>query len=257
MRLQDKVAIVTGAANGIGRATAIRLGHEGARLVLNDVKAEALAPVAREAVPPDRVRTVLGDVAKEATAEALAREAVSAFGRIDVLVNNAGVHHFSDPVETTLEEWNRIIGNNLTSMFLCCKHVLPVMLRQRAGAIVNLSSISSFIGQEVNGTQSTFVYNITKAGARQLTTSLATRYATDGIRVNCVCPGAARTSAYEDFTSDAAEIERLWQEDAKAAPLKRVADPAEIAAVIAFLASDDASFMTGSAVVCDGGWLSR
>lgn len=257
MRLQGRVAIVTGAANGIGRATAIRLGREGARLVLNDVQAEALAPIAGEAAAPGQVRAVIGDVSKEATAEAIAREAVSAFGRIDVLVNNAGVHHFSDPVETTLEEWNRIIANNLTSMFLCCKHVLPVMLRQRAGAIVNLASISSFIGQEVNGTQSTFVYNVTKAGARQLTTSLATRYATEGIRVNCVCPGAARTKAYEDFTSDPAEIERLWAEDATATPMKRVADPAEIAAVIAFLASDEASFMTGSAVVCDGGYLLR
>src|SRR5438046_8988431 len=115
MRLQDKVAIVTGAANGIGRATAIRLGREGARLVLDDVTAGAREPVAREAAPADRVRTVVGDVSQEATAEALTREAVTAFRRIDVLVNNAGVHHFSDPVETTLEEWNRVIGNNLTS----------------------------------------------------------------------------------------------------------------------------------------------
>ncbi|HZP41781.1 MAG TPA: SDR family oxidoreductase [Candidatus Binatia bacterium] len=257
MRLEGKVAIVTGAANGIGRATAIRLGREGARLVLNDVRADGLARVAGEAAAPDRVRQVAGDVSQEATAEAIAHEAVSGFGRIDVLVNNAGVHHFKDPVETTLEEWNRVIANNLTSMFLCTKHVLPVMLRQRSGAIVNLSSISSCIGQEVNGTESTFVYNVSKAGARQLTTSLATRYAADGIRVNCVCPGAARTRAYEDFTSDAVEIERLWTEDAAAAPVGRVADPSEIAAVIAFLASDDASFMTGSAVVCDGGYLSR
>ncbi len=257
MRLDDRVAIITGCASGIGRATAERLGRDGARLVLNDLDGGALLPVAREAAPPDRVRTVVGDVSVEATAEALVREAVASFGGIDVLVNNAGVHHFRDPTETTLEEWNRVLAVNLTSMFLCAKHVLPVMLRQRSGAIINVSSVASFIGQEVDGTESTFAYNVTKAGARQLTTSLATRYAADGIRVNCICPGAVRTNAYAHFTDDPHEVERLWRDDAAATPVQRVADPAEIAAVIAFLASDEASFMTGSAVVCDGGLLAR
>src|SRR4029077_9335987 len=141
----------------------------------------------------EKGRVVMGDVAQEETARRLAQEAVSAFGRIDVLVNNAGVHFVRDITDMTVEEWDRLMDINLKSMFLCCKHVIPQMLKQKKGSIVNLASISSFIGQEMDGA-STFAYNVTKAGALQLTKSLATRYASDGIRVNCVCPGNVETN---------------------------------------------------------------
>src|ERR1700678_2314623 len=192
MRLQDKVAIVTGAASGIGRSTAILFAREGSRLVLNDLDAQGLEALMPQ-MPRDRVRTVAGNVADENTARRLAQESISAFGHIDILVNNAGVHFVKDITDMTVEEWDRLMDVNLKSMFLCCKHVIPQMLERRKGSIVNLASISSFIGQEMNGA-STFAYNITKAGALQLTKSLATRYALDGIRVNCVCPGNVETN---------------------------------------------------------------
>ena len=141
MRLQDKVAIITGAGSGMGRATAKLFAQEGARLVLGDIDQEGLEKVLTE-VGREKARGVVGDVAKEETARRLAREATTAFGRVDILVNNAGVHLLKDITELTVEEWDRLMDVNLKSMFLCCKHVIPHMVRQRTGAIVNLATLS-------------------------------------------------------------------------------------------------------------------
>src|ERR1700722_9115676 len=253
MRLHDKIAIVTGAASGIGRATALRFAAEGARLILNDIDAPGLAAMLAE-VGRDQHRAVLGRVVHEETARRLAEEAVAAFGRIDVLVNNAGIHFVRDITEMTVAEWDRLMDVNLKSMFLCCKHVLPQMLKQKRGAIVNLASISSFIGQEMDGA-STFAYNVTKAGALQLTKSLATRYASDGIRVNCVCPGNVETNILKRETP--AEVAEFWRQASRSEPIGRNAQPAEIANAILFLASDESSFVTGSPLIVDGGYLAR
>jgi NAD(P)-dependent dehydrogenase (short-subunit alcohol dehydrogenase family) len=253
MRLQDKVAIVTGAASGIGRSTAILFAREGSRLVLNDLDAQGLEALMPQ-MPRDRVRTVAGNVADENTARRLAQESISAFGHIDILVNNAGVHFVKDITDMTVEEWDRLMDVNLKSMFLCCKHVIPQMLERRKGSIVNLASISSFIGQEMNGA-STFAYNITKAGALQLTKSLATRYASDGIRVNCVCPGNVETNILKRPTQ--AEVAEFWREASRAEPVGRNAQPEEIANAILFLASDESSFVTGTPLIVDGGYLAR
>ena len=253
MRLQDKVAIVTGAASGIGRSTAILFAREGSRLVLNDLDAQGLEALMPQ-MPRDRVRTVAGNVADENTARRLAQESISAFGHIDILVNNAGVHFVKDITDMTVEEWDRLMDVNLKSMFLCCKHVIPQMLERRKGSIVNLASISSFIGQEMNGA-STFAYNITKAGALQLTKSLATRYAADGIRVNCVCPGNVETNILKRPTQ--AEVAEFWRDASRAEPVGRNAQPEEIANAILFLASDESSFVTGAPLIVDGGYLAR
>jgi NAD(P)-dependent dehydrogenase (short-subunit alcohol dehydrogenase family) len=229
------------------------LAKDGVRLVLNDIDSQALAGTVA-LFQGAEASQVPGDVAQESTAKSLVEEACRRFGRVDILVNNAGVHHIGDIDETSLEDWNRVISANLTSMFLCSKHAIPQMLRQGSGTIVNLASISSFVGQEMNG-KSTFLYNVTKAGALQLTRSLASRYAPDGIRINCVCPGATRTNAIH--IEDPVELDNFWKAAGEAHPLGRVADPREIASVIAFLVSDEASFMTGSAVVADGGYLVR
>ncbi len=253
MRLRDKVTIVTGAASGIGRATALLFASEGARLVLNDIDSQGLETVLLQ-TGRDKTRAVAGNVAEEETARRLAHEAMSAFGRIDVLVNNAGVHFVRDITDMTVEEWDRLMDINLKSMFLCCKHVIPHMLRQKSGSIVNLASISSFVGQEMDGA-STFAYNITKAGALQLTKSLATRYAADGIRINCVCPGNVETNIVKRTT--AGEVAEFWRQAAHSEPMGRNAQPIEIANAILFLAADEASFVTGCPLVVDGGYLAR
>jgi len=253
MRLQDRVAIVTGAASGIGRATAILFAGEGAKLVLNDLDAPGLEAVALR-IGKAGARAVTGSVADEGVARRLAQEAISAFGRIDILVNNAGIHFVKDITEMTVDEWDRLMNINLKSMFLCCKHVIPHMVKQHRGAIVNLASISSFIGQEMEGA-STFAYNVTKAGALQLTKSLATRYASDGIRVNCVCPGNVETNILKRAT--AAEVTEFWRAASRSEPIGRNAQPEEIASAILFLASDESSFVTGSPLIVDGGYLAR
>jgi NAD(P)-dependent dehydrogenase (short-subunit alcohol dehydrogenase family) len=253
MRLQDKVAIISGAGSGIGQATARLFSREGARLVLNDIDEPGLEKVFAE-VGKQKGRRVVGDVSKEDTARRLAQEAASTFGRIDILINNAGVHFIKDVTEMTEEEWDGLMNINLKSMFLCCKHVIPHMLRQKKGAIVNLASISSFIGQEMEGA-STFAYNITKAGALQLTKSLATRYAAEGIRVNCVCPGGIETNILKrPLPEDVAE---MWRLAAPSHPMGRNGQPEEVAQAILFLASDGASFVTGCPLLVDGGYLSR
>lgn len=154
----------------------------------------------------------------------------------------------------TVEDWDRLMDINLKSMFLCCKHVIPHMLKQKRGSIVNLASISTFVGQEMEGA-STFAYNITKAGALQLTKSLATRYAAEGIRVNCVCPGNVETNIVKRATER--EVTECWRQAAQSEPMGRNAQPNEIANAILFLASDEASFVTGCPVIVDGGYLAR
>jgi NAD(P)-dependent dehydrogenase (short-subunit alcohol dehydrogenase family) len=253
MRLQDKVAIVTGAASGIGRSSALLFAREGARLVLNDIDAQGLEALIRQ-MANEGARAVAGSVADESTARQLADESISAFGRIDILINNAGIHFVKDITEMTVQEWDRLMDINLKSMFLCCKHVIPHMLKQHQGSIVNLASISSFIGQEMNGA-STFAYNVTKAGALQLTKSLATRYASDGIRVNCVCPGNVETNILKRATPD--EVAEFWRDASRSEPIGRNAQPAEIANAILFLASDESSFVTGAPLIVDGGYLAR
>jgi NAD(P)-dependent dehydrogenase (short-subunit alcohol dehydrogenase family) len=259
MRLAGKVAIVTGAGSGIGRATARRLAEEGARVVLNDVDEGYLAELAGELDGEHRL--VVGDVSEEDTAERLARTAREELGRIDVLVNNVGHLLVAEITETTVEEWDRLMATNVRSMFLCCKHAIPAMVEQGSGSIVNLASISAFIGQEAaEGGPSFFAYAVTKAAARQLATSLATRYAKRGIRVNAVAPGATRTKQVRHAMPDLSEAEEdaIWENaGAVGTPLGRVGRPEEIAAAIAFLASDESSFVTGATLVVDGGYLAR
>jgi NAD(P)-dependent dehydrogenase (short-subunit alcohol dehydrogenase family) len=260
MKLEGKVAIITGAGSGIGQATARRFAQEGARLVLNDVVEDYVREL--EGSLEGEFRTVIGDVALEETAKRLAGTAREEFGRIDVLVNNVGHLYVAEITELPVEEWDALMATNVRSMFLCCKHVIPAMLEQGGGgSIVNLASISAFIGQEAaEGGPSFFAYAVTKAAARQLATSLATRYAKQGIRVNAVAPGATRTKQVRHalpYLSHEDE-DAIWENAGSVGtPLGRVGRPEEIAAAIAFLASDEASFVTGSTLVADGGYLAR
>jgi NAD(P)-dependent dehydrogenase (short-subunit alcohol dehydrogenase family) len=257
-RFLGKVALVTGAGAGIGAATALRLAEEGAHVVGNDVAEERLERTAAALLGNGHVM-VPGDVSQEETSVELARVAVERWGRIDVLVNNAAIWHVQEVTETTFEDVARVLGINLYSMIWCCKHVIPTMLKQGSGAIVNVGSISAFVGQEQEG-KSTYLYSITKAGAVQLTRSLATRYAADGIRVNAVCPGMVHTdmlgSVYPQW-SPQEQWDAMEEGGRDLTPIGRAAQSEELAAAIAFLASDEASIIVGAILMADGGFLVR
>ncbi|HVW87959.1 MAG TPA: glucose 1-dehydrogenase [Gaiellaceae bacterium] len=257
-RLDGKVAAITGAGSGIGRATALAFAREGARLVLCDAEREYLDALAAELGSAEH-ELVAGDVALEETSIELVRRAEEAFGGLDVLVPCVGAMFVKDVTETTVEELDRMWAVNVRAMILNAKHALRPMLERRSGAIVIVASASSFRGQEFDGVSS-FVYNVTKAAVRQLATSLATRYARDGIRVNAVAPGVTRTNqlrhAFAGLRED--DEEAMFRAAAAATtPLGRYGRPEEIAAAIVFLASDDASFVTGETVSVDGGLLAR
>lgn len=258
MRFTSQVALITGAGSGIGAAIARRLAEEGAHLVLNDLRRPYLDELIAEL--PGEHLAVEGDISDEATAQAMAAAALKAWGRIDVLVTNVGLMHFGDVTQTSVEEWDQVMAVNVRGQFLACKHALPTMVAQHSGAIVNVASVSAFVGQQFDtdeGPLSSFAYNASKAAGRQLATSLATRYARDGIRVNSVVPGTTRTNQLRHFMPDMEQEEEndIWHAGDDVIPLGRFAKPEEIAAVAAFLASDEASFVTGAAWVADGGVL--
>ncbi|MBS1878298.1 MAG: glucose 1-dehydrogenase [Actinobacteria bacterium] len=256
-RLEGRVAIITGAAGGIGRGTARAFAAEGARLVLCDLAEEPLRELAGEL--DAECRLVVGDVAEEETARAMVAAAQKGFGRLDALVSNVGLMFFKDIDEVTVEEFDRVMAVNVRGMFLACKHAIPPMVAQGSGAVVLVSSGSAFIGQEFDGV-STFVYNTSKAAVRQLATSLGTRYAHEGVRVNAIAPGVTRTGQLGAFRPDLEpeqEEEMFAAAAQQLAPIGRYAEPEEIGRAIAFLASDDASYVVASTLVADGGVLAR
>jgi NAD(P)-dependent dehydrogenase (short-subunit alcohol dehydrogenase family) len=243
--------VVTGAGAGIGRATALRFAAEGARLVATDINPAGLASLRAELLDGDsEVELVTGDVSKAADARAMVAAAVSRFGRIDVLVANAGLIPMVDVVTATEQDWDAVMDVDGKGMFLTCKYAIEQM-RSRGGSIVCVSSISGLAGQKGQAT-----YGPAKFVATGLTKHLAVEWAEHGIRVNAVAPGTIRTDrvrrlpAEPGGTEYLAAIERLH-------PLGRLGEPAEVAAAIAFLASPAASFITGVVLPVDGGYLAQ
>ena len=245
--LAGQVAVVTAGGSGIGAATARRFADEGAAVVIADISGTRAATVARGiADGGHRVEWLKVDAADPDGAQATIQRALDAYGRLDVMVNNAGLAEVAPLDEITLEGWNRVIAVTLTSAFLGMKYCLPVMRRQGGGVIVNTASISGTAGDY--GLSS---YNAAKAGVINLTRSAAIENARHNIRVNCVCPGTIDTRAPVLLGGDRADEIRRVQ--AEANPIGRMGEAEEIASAVLFLASREASFITGTALVADGG----
>lgn len=249
-RLEGKSAVITGAARGIGRATAELFAREGARLVATDVDGDELRTL-KSALGDAPAEVVVGDVAVAADARNMIETAVHAYGRIDVLVANAGILPLKQITEATPDDWDEVMAIDGRGMFLTCKYAIEAMLRTGGGSIVCLSSISGMAGQSGQAT-----YGPAKFVATGLTKHLAVEWAQHGIRVNAVAPGTIRTDRVKRLPDEPGGAEYLAEIEAMH-PMGRLGEPSEIAEAIAFLAGDEASFVTGAILPVDGGYLAR
>ena len=239
-RLNEKIAIVTGGGQGIGRAIAEKLAAEGATVVVTDLIGQNATQTA--AGLPGAVAIGV-DVTDRQAVQAMADQVMALFGRVDVLVNNAGWDKASPFIDSDPGDWDRAIAVNLYGVLHTCKAVLPVMAAQGSGAVVNLGSDAGRVGSSGEA-----VYSAAKGGVIAFTKSLAREMARHQVRVNCVCPGPTDTALFASFAGP-----KLREALTKAIPFRRLGQPADVANVVAFLASDEASFVTGQTVSVSGG----
>ena len=251
MRLAGKSAIVTGGAGGIGRATSLALAAEGARVAVVDLQQDAAEAVAAEirAAGGEAV-AIAADVSAEADVERAVATAVDAFGGLDIAFNNAGIIRRTTAVETTVEEWDRVFGVNVRGIFLMCKHVVPVMAASGKGSIINTGS-----GWGLKGGGQAISYCASKGAVVNMTRALAIDHGPQGIRVNSVNPGDVNTGMLRDEARQLGQEAGAFLADAADRPLGRMGEPTEIAAAVVWLASDESSYVTGSALVVDGGGI--
>ncbi|MDG6925150.1 MAG: SDR family oxidoreductase [Nitrososphaerota archaeon] len=251
MKLQGKVAIVTGGNSGIGRATSLLFAREGAKVVVAARDAskgeEVVQQIKRVSGEAVFVKT---DVSKSEDVKRLVERTVSLYGRVDILFNNAALSPVGNVLTTSEEEWRAVIDTNVNGAFLCTRYVLPHMLKQGGGAIVNTGSINSLMAMKDEA-----AYDTSKGGVLMLTRATAMDFAKDGVRVNCICPGAIETPMLRDILDKAPNPEEAEADLIRKHALGRVGTPEEVARVALFLASDDSSFITGAAIAVDGGML--
>ncbi len=245
MLLENKVAIVTGAASGIGEASARRFAKEGAMVVVADIrhaKAEAVAQAIRD--EQGEAVSVEVDVADAASVEAMVAAAISQYGRLDVLFNNAGTLRPGTAVELSVADWDFVMAVNVRSVFLGAKFAVPHMVSQGGGSIINTASISG-----LHGDGGAICYAASKAAVINLTRALSTDHGPQGVRVNAICPGTIETPPVKRMMAEPVVLER----NVNAHALRRLGRPEEIAAAALWLASDESSFVSGEAIVVDGG----
>jgi NAD(P)-dependent dehydrogenase (short-subunit alcohol dehydrogenase family) len=254
MELQGQVAIVTGAGRGIGRATAHELARMGAAIVVAELDRATSESTATELRGQGhRALVVRTDVTSRAELAAMVEQTVAAFGRIDILVNNAGIYRAAATLDVTEDHWDAIMDINAKSVFFATQAVLPTMIAQKRGVIVNLASMAGKVGSRTN-----LPYNASKAAVISMTKSIALSHAADGIRANCVCPGFVETEMWISVVNAQAALLGQTPEDFHhqrrlQVPLGRMERPEDVANVIGFLASPRADYMTGQALSVDGG----
>jgi meso-butanediol dehydrogenase/(S,S)-butanediol dehydrogenase/diacetyl reductase len=253
MRLKDKVCVVTGGGSGIGRATARVFGREGARVVVADRRVAAAEKVAaglQEQGWP--AKAVAVDVSKSEQVKAMIDATLAAFGRVDVLVNNAGYGTFGTVVDIDEQEWDDLMATNVRGVYLCCKYAIPVMRAQGGGVIVNVASVVAAVG-----IRNRAAYVASKGAVAALTRAIALDHAEEGIRCNAVAPGTIDTPYYDEVVRRAPDPAAFRKGLEARQPLGRLGTPEEIADAILFLACDESRFATGSILTIDGGMTAQ
>jgi NAD(P)-dependent dehydrogenase (short-subunit alcohol dehydrogenase family) len=254
MRLNNKVAIITGAGSGIGAATAVMFGKEGARVVVADIEQKKGMDMV------DLIRSENGeaifihvDVSRADNIEKMVKSTIETYGKLDILVNNVGIYLQANVVDTSEKDWDRIMDVNLRGVFLCCKYSIPEMIKGgKGGVIVNVSSEAGIVG-----IKNQVAYNVSKSGIIALTKSMAVDFAAQNVRVNCVCPGTTETALVKEALSKASDPEKARRELEIVRPANRLGRPEEIASGILYLASDESSYATGTILSIDGGYTAQ
>ena len=249
--LRNRVAVVTGASSGIGRAILLAFLECGIEALVA-VDRSPMPSDLREQMPNGKVAFIQGDVGQESTAIAFTETALRQFGKLDILVNNAGVSVVKPIHEHTPEEWDAVMNSNLKAVYWAARHVIPVMIRQGGGVILNSGSISGQVGIPTQG-----AYGPSKGALHQMTRQMAIEYAPHGIRVNAICCGTVDTPIVHRSAEASGDPAAYWDMLRRGHPIGRIASAAEVAKFFAYMASDDAGFFTGSLLMMDGGFTAQ
>ena len=248
--LKDKTAIVTGARRGMGRTHAITLAKAGAKVVVSDISQEDCRVVVEEIEKAGgEAIAIKCDVSKKEEVDNMVKAAVDKWGKVDILVNNAGIAEFASFLEMTEEQWDRTLDINLKGYFLCAQAAAKEMAKQKSGVIVNIASVA--MGQQGVGFPNIVHYCASKGGIAAMTEAMALELAPYNIRVNAIAPGMIETPMIDAVKSDPKSMEGMLAR----VPMKRPGQPQEVSNLVLFLASEESSYMTGSTVIIDGGWL--